>query len=93
MAKHAQKRHPAGSSMGGKFAPKFATPACPGVYAMLDTIAPSDVHHALEWEGKIPASFVAVSGVSNEVRLHVERCPHGSFMTYARNNCCWEGDE
>jgi hypothetical protein len=64
-----QPRVPAGEEGGGR----FATKACPQVYALLDTLAPQEP----EREG--------VSG--RYYRVEAPRCPHGHFARWAVHHC------
>ncbi len=58
-----QPRVPAGREGGGR----FATKACPAVYALLDTLAPQEQEQRPEGGWAVPAP----------------KCPHGHFARWA----------
>lgn len=80
----AQPRRPAGDGKGrgGQFAPKFATPACPSVYALLDGLADAAP------DPQPTAANPTVERPGGGWAVYAPTCPHGSFLRYAQRNCC-----
>lgn len=79
----AQPRVPAGTPGGGR----FASTACPRVYALLDASGP-DPDPVRQLFPGLPSSVVGVSGSTSRVVVPTTRCPHGSFTGWAVRNCC-----